>query len=240
LAGGGSMNREEFLNLPNQLRLAAYYIESHARPFSYIKELESIVSIKTFEEVTKINDFVYSYVPWMEKPFILTDRFGQCDNETIVDYLYTHFKLPAFIGGWCGLSTDFFMRIMWGYGVECHPYNFGIANTRYTHVGALVKLSGDDYYFDPYFGKFFIWNNGTPITFLELKELIKIKELHRVSLIYANKFKPVYFRDGLLYMDPVEFEKMVIADLNTLGLKEALLKLFGDTEFMNLFLIPVQ
>jgi hypothetical protein len=233
------MTRKDLLKMPELLNNVIKFVKKNTHPFPFINELKDTITIQTFSDVVKINDYVFSYVPWVGKDFVITERFNQCENQTVVNYMYTHFKLPAFIGGWCGLNTDFLIRLLRGYEINCRAYNFGIANTGFTHMGTVVEIDGEDYFFDSYFGKHYIWNSGNPINFLDLKDVIKNKEFYRITAVYANRFKPVYLKEGLLYMDPVEFEKTTVDGLIKIGLIDSLIKYFDDKEFMNLFLIGI-
>lgn len=126
--------------------------------------LQDILNLnhKSDNSLIHINGFISELIPVFHSfPYRIT-------KEDTVEHLYDRF-IKREIGGWCGLFTKYMVMILEKCGISAYVYNYGIKGTEFTHTIIVAK----DYFWDPYFDKFYVDNNGKLIKMQRLLKMIK-------------------------------------------------------------------
>jgi hypothetical protein len=219
--------------------------QMNEHPFPYIDELKDIPEIKTFSDIIKIRDFVFSLIPWGPQPFS-----GNAMEAGVKD-LYNGFKKKT-IFGWCGLNAEFFRLIICEYHIRCWPFNYGLSNYDLSHVGAVTDLSEKrglmdleriPFYMDVYFCKHFTFQGEFPLTFDRLIDLIHKRKTNLITPVYGVCKKPVWDTGSQKFIDrsPEEFEKMIMDFYrDKLDYNQLMEKIFGENDPLLLMLIRIK
>lgn len=218
-------------------------------PFPYIEDIKNLENITGINDVLTILGMVYKTVPWTVIPYTKEIRY------TDIEPLYLEFK-DLKIGGWCGLNAEFFKWIIEGYGyidktLIHRSHNFGFPSTikpaekgpqydGFTHVGVTIELDRAEFFFDPYFCRYFIHADGYPLQFKDLLFLIINKKFDRYKSVFLPVKKPVIRETGEVdYIEPQQLLEEVFEHFNRNGLSELLLNTFGIKNPDSLMLLKI-
>lgn len=190
-------------------------------PFPRIPELASITEVRSLNDVLKLQEFVFSTIPYTNAPFE--------ETEYSFTLTYERFKKKE-LGGWCGLNAEYFRRLLVCYGVKVEPYNYGIASSRFTHVCLLVTFDNIEFLLDPYFNRIYTYENDFPLQFPDLMRLIREKKLDKIKSRYGAGRKSVWKNQigRFLLESGSEFEKEVFLFFRSIGLDPELERVFGS------------
>jgi hypothetical protein len=201
---------------------------------NFIPELDVVPRIRTFSDIIKIKDFVFSIVPLFKDP---SDNKLILHVNNVMD-LYQSFKeLNA--GGWCGLNASFFDILMHWYGIQRRPYNFGFTKMGFTHIGILATYDSAEFFIDPYLGIHYAHSDGFPLTFPHLINLITERKFDKIIPIYSdNIFKPIQQEDGSFTLaSPSQMNSIVFCNWEKCD--QVMLDTFGETNKLLLMLIKI-
>lgn len=218
-------------------------------PFPFIEEIKDLEYIKGFNDVLKILNVVYTTVPWFVEPY---EKGILYDN---IEFLYKEFK-GLKLGGWCGLNAEFFKWLIEGYRrkdltIRCRSYNYGLSNSLsqtknnpsyegFTHIGVLVEIDYMEFFFDPYFARYFVHSDGYPLQFKDLLYLISERKFNRYKSMFLPLKKPVMRKEGSIeYVTPQQFMGEILDFFNTHNLPKYLKDIFGTENPDSLMLIKL-
>lgn len=219
-------------------------------PFPFIKELENLEYLTGFNDVLKILSLVYTTVPWFVKPYTEDVKYSH------IEKLYERFKKQE-IGGWCGLNAEFFKWLIEGYRrgnltIRYRSYNFGLSNKLpkiearqfysggFTHVGVLVEIDRMEYFYDPYFARYFVHSDGYPLQFKDLLYLISERKFDRYNSVFLPLKKPVIRESGTVdYLPPQQLMKEVLDFFYEQDFLQYLKDIFGTENPDSLMLIKI-
>jgi hypothetical protein len=182
-------------------------------------DLPDFGKVRSLRDVLRIQQYVYSLVPWTFVPF--TDKI-------------TEIKLvkPGFenlsIGGWCGLNAEILKYILKSLKIPCESYNYGFQGAKFTHVCVIVDFNGILFLLDPYFNKHYTYANDFPLSFKELLRLISENKTDVITAEYGPGLKKVETLAGFIEMGGQELEASVLKSFYDKGLGELLSNLSGD------------
>jgi len=220
-----------------------------AVPFPFIEELKGVKTLRGFNDVLKVLSTVYTTVPWTVKPYEKEIQYKD------IEFLYKQLK-ELKIGGWCGLNAEFFKWIIEGYrrydlSIRYSSYNYGLSSpftsvkgppfySGFTHVGVLVEIDRMEYFFDPYFARYYAHKDGYPLQFKDLIYFISERKFD----CYESKFlpvkKPAIREDGTIeYISPQQFLKEILDFFNQQNLPKYLKEVFGTDNPDSLMLIKL-
>lgn len=223
---------------PHLLMLNDINKKQNLSPFPFIKEIKDIEYIKGFNDLLKVLGMVYTTVPWFVEPYEKTIQYGDIKS------LYNEFKKLK-LGGWCGLNAEFFKWIIEGYRrkdltIRYRSYNFGLPNSDITHIGVLVEIDRMEFFFDPYFARYFIHSDGYPLQFKDLLYLVGERKFNRYKSVFLPLKKPIVRENGLIeYITPQQLMKEVFDFFNTKNLPKYLKEIFGTENPDSLMLIKL-
>lgn len=218
-------------------------------PFPYIEEIANLEEIKGIKDLLQIMSTVYTVVPWTEEPYT-----GLL-NLNNIEEIYKKFKAME-IGGWCGLNAEFMKWIIEGYrrqsGLERDPsviryrsYNYGLQyklsdGRGFTHIGVLVEIDKMEYFFDPYFARYYAHIDGYPLQFKDLIYLIGERYFDKYESKFMDIKKPVIRKSSPIeYQSPQQLLEDSISFFEQNGLKEILKNTFGTDNLDSLMLIKI-
>jgi len=202
-------------------------------PSCFMEELSDLKIIKDFNDLLRVNNFVYCLIPWTIVPFI--EKLSALD----LNYVYQKIKVKD-IGGWCGINAEVLRLILKGYGIPCRPYNFGLEIYQFTHVGLLVQICDKEYFIDPYFSKHYVDTQGNRLDINSLLKFIEKQEFEKFIPIYGPGKKEVQTNSGWVYMTPQELETSVRDSFFLLNYEKIMLRYFNSTRFENLMLVEYE
>lgn len=200
-------------------------------PYPLIPELSSITKVETLADVLKLQEFVFTTIPYTEKPL---EEIG---SFTLT---YRRFKKKE-VGGWCGLNAEYLRRLLVCYGVKVTPYNYGLRSSRFTHVCLIVTFDGMEFLIDPYFNKIYTYKGDFPLQFSDLLRLIRDDKTNVIVPQYGKGQKPVWqeAEKDFVMQSGEQFEKSVFNFFYSIGLKQSLLDIFGYKNPLSLLLIKI-
>lgn len=192
----------------------------------YFQEILEISKISSLWDIIKINDFVFSTVPF-------TDSCFDFKNES-AEELYRGFKSLE-IGGWCGLNAKFLSSLLDLYNIKNRYYNYGVIGTNVTHVGIVIEYDHMEFFFDPYYNRYYAHKDGFPLTFDALMRLVQNRDFDRIVPVYGDGKKPVK-KDTLIYMTGKElFDYIKYQDY-----EKTMMTTFGEINYLLLLLIKIK
>ena len=110
----------------------------------------------------------------------------------------------------------------------------------FTHVGIIVTIDGMEFFFDPYFGRYFAGVDGFPLQFKDLLYLIRERKFDRYKPVYVPLKKPVVREDGSVsYLYPLELMNEVFGIFEQQGLNKILHDVFGTGNRDSLMLLKI-
>lgn len=203
-----------------------------------IPELQDIPEIRTFQDIMRVRDFVFSTVPFLDNPTALNvdlRQYGGFSAKSITQ-LYQDFKSFK-AGGWCGINATFFDILMTRYGIKTRPYNYGLPEQGLTHIGIIVTYDGIEFFMDPYFAAHYVHKDGFPLAFRDLMRLVTDRKFDRFHSQYSDIKKPVLKEDGTIGWRSPEHNM----DFVTAGspYKKTLMSIFGVDDPRILMLIKI-
>lgn len=218
-------------------------------PFPFIKELKNIEYLNGFNDILEILKMVYSTVPWVQEPYRDEIKFSDIED------LYFKFKNLK-IGGWCGLNSEFFKWIIEGYRrkdstIRYSSYNYGLSNSLpqikdkpfyegFTHIGVLVEIDRMEYFYDPYFGRYFVHIDGYPLQFKNLLYFISEKKFNKYKSVFLPIKKPIIRENGTIeQISPEDLMKEILDFFYMHKLKDYLKNIFGTENPDSLMLIKI-
>lgn len=217
-------------------------------PFLFIDEIKDIEKLTGFNDVLKVMSMVYSTIPWSTVPYIKEIKYEDLES------LYCKFKKLE-LGGWCGLNAEYFKWIMEGYrrydtSIRYRSYNYGLSNSikvgqippykGITHIGILVEIDRMEYFYDPYFARYFIHKDGYPLQFKDLLYFISEKKFDRYKSVFLPLKKPVIRDDGsVVYLEPQQLMEEVFDFFYKNDLNKYIKEIFGTENPDSLMLIKI-
>jgi len=204
-----------------------------SHPFPFIEELKDITVIDSFERLIRINDFVFSLIPYTIQPFS-----GDVSSDNIQN-LYKGFKSKT-IGGWCRLNAHFLMYLLKEYNIPSYCYDYGIKNKTidgFTHMVVIVDYLGMPFLFDPYFSRYYLFEDKFPLQFYDMIDLLHRRSFIKISSCYGNLEKPFLTLNKWVSITPQEFEKHIFDSFNDIGFKEKMTTTFMDTNPLLMILL---
>lgn len=208
------------------MQIKTEIIKSH--PFSYIEELKSITCIRSFDDILKIRDILFTLIPWTIENGVLIE----------LEDMYEKFKRRE-CGGWCGLHAQIFQLIMQGYKVSCETLNYGLNGFGISHVANKVTYSNEAYYIDSYFAKHYVDGEGLPLTFNALMELLHMRKFEDIHSFYGPVKKYLQNEKEWDLITPEDFESRIVNFFDSKGMKKILRKIFGCEDFRILMTIRI-
>ncbi len=223
---------------------------NYMTPFPFIQELKDVEDLKGFNDVLQVLSMVYTTVPWFMEPY--TEEVKYSDIES----LYRKFNKRE-IGGWCGLNAEFFKWIIEGYRrkdltIKYRSYNYGLSGILpkvekrpfykggFTHIGVLVEIDRMEYYYDPYFARYFIHADGYPLQFKDLMYFISERKFDRYESVFLPLEKPVVRESGTVdFLTPQQFMKEVLDFFYEQDFLHSLKDVFGTENPDSLMLIKI-
>jgi len=217
-------------------------------PFPFIKELKDIEYLRGFNDVLEVMGMVYETVPWSMKPYTEEIKFDD------IEEMYRKFKKLE-IGGWCGLNAEFFKWVIEGYrrkdlSIRYRSYNYGLSNSLpktnippyegFTHVGVLVEIDCMEYFYDPYFARYYVHIDGYPLQFRDLLYLISERKFDKYKSAFLPLKKTILREDGSIdKIAPESFIKEILDFFNTQNFLKHLKDVFGTENPDSLMLIKI-
>jgi len=204
-----------------------------------LHEAIGVKNVNSMEDLLKIQEFVFEAIPYTETPF--AKKVGiEVDDRAEVDLLDVYIKCKhKDIGGWCGMNAEYFRLVLVTYGVKCWPYNYGIHDTRFSHVCVVVEFDGMQFLMDPYFNRVYSYKNDFLLRFPELVSLIQSRNTNVITSRYGTSKKPVEVQDGFIDRTGGEFEDSVFEFFYSIGMESALQNVFGEDNPHLLMLIKI-
>lgn len=195
-----------------------------------IPELEPFKKIDTIDDLVRLASFVFSTISHSQES-------SQLDIEKSVEENFYSFKTHE-IFGWCHTNALFYHTLLNLYDRDSYIYDYGLQKYKFTHVVVIVTLREDQYLIDPYFNRFYSDRHKNPLTFKELKDLIK-NSPNSIQSKYGKGVKKVYQEYSKDFVDFTgeKLEKSVINSWKVLSdFETEMKKIYGDTN--PLLLIP--
>jgi hypothetical protein len=199
-----------------------------------IPELQDVPEIRTFQDILKVRDFVFSTVPWFKEPTDLRMNF----HTNNVLNLYWDFKQYK-AGGWCGLNATFFDLLMYWYGIRTRPYNYGVSFYGLTHIGIIVEYDGIEFFMDPYFAAHYVHRDGFPLPFRDLMNLIQDRKFDRFCSEYSSDARKLVLEEDGTYTQWSPEEMVEMAFVGSPNYKKTLTRIFGVDDPRILMLIKI-
>jgi len=197
------------------------WVGSVQSPFPLIPELKKIDRIQTLQEAIACCNATFKIIPWIQNSFKIEDIPPNLSVSEAVYHMYGLFS-DRTSGGWCGLSVEFFQRVLSVYGVKLRPFNYGTPDKKFTHITTVVEFDGKEYLLDPYFGKHYQDSSGRYLTLQELLYLIQRREFNSIVPVYEQGAKMVDEHTQWTPMNGEQFEETILEYFYHIGLKKAL------------------
>lgn len=230
------MIRKDLKDLHQFSKEITDFLEYSLIPFPFISELGDLKEISTFQDILRLNSFVYSLVPWTEKYFDNTILSCLC-NSSSVDYLYRRMQRKE-IGGWCGLPVDFMSKILTGYEIPHQMLNVGFMNKGLTHMALIVSIDLTEYLIDPYLCEHYTDDKNNPLAYEYFLKLIRRGKYDQIHINQGDTLKSVQKGDSWLMLSPQEFKDYALIGFMN-DLKEPLRAQFGSDNFFNIYLVSL-
>lgn len=201
-----------------------------------IPELRSIPEVRTLSDVLRIQDFVFSLIPYTKEPFL--EKIGIEKNGDVKVDLIDAYKgcKEGSIGGWCGINAEFLRLVLVTYGVKCRPYNYGIAGSVFTHVCLIVEFSGIKFLLDPYFNRVYTYENDFILQFPDLLRLIREDNTKHITSLYGLGKKKIQAPGGFKDYTGIDLELSVMGFFKVKDFESALRDYFNSSDPMSLML----
>lgn len=217
-------------------------------PFPFIEEIKNLESLNGFNDVVKVLNMVFSTVPWFIEPYREEIKYED------IEPLYNKFKHLK-LGGWCGLNAEFFKWIIEGYrrinpNIRYRSYNYGLSKflsigkspfyEGFTHIGVLVEIDKMEFFYDPYFGRYFVHTDGYPLQFKDLLYLISERKFDKYKSVFSTLKKPAVREEAVIeHLSPQSLMKEIFGFFEQQGLKNQLQNIFGTDNPDSLMLIKI-
>lgn len=188
-----------------------------------------------FKQIVNINNFVFSITPCNKTPY-RENAFRKLAPLESIQFLLNGFAKNT-LSGWCSLNAEFFSMILKSIDIPVRLFSYGIKGSL-THATAIATIGDDEYLFDPYFNRYYTFNNK-PLTFKNLMLLVQKEDVGKIVSVYGPSLKFYNLLEGNYgYMDGKTYESKVINNhIRTKRLNEILLEHFGNTNIFNLMKI---
>jgi hypothetical protein len=187
--------------------------------------------IETMADVLKACSFTFSLIPWMPVPYQVTGK------DTVED-LSIRFRNKE-IGGYCGLSSQYFNMLMKHFKVPCQKFNHGLPGYKISHMTNVVTVENNQYVIDPYLNRWFTDNKGNFIPYEHLIFMIQERKLSEIKTVYGPGVKPMFWGNSWRNMTPQSFADVVMASFDKVDYNNVMKKIFGDTDIKLLMLLKV-
>jgi len=200
-----------------------------------VEEFTGLSKIEKFSDLLKLNDFVYSAIPWKKVPDEEWLKESYEDRLKKIESILQDSRDKK-IGGWCGASGVLMSLLLAYYKIKRVGLNYGLSEDNYSHVVVIANLDGMEFLLDPYFNRHYTYYGEFPLQFPDLIRLIEEKKFAAIKSVYGSSSKEVEQNNGYIQFSPQSLEESVIKSWYNRGFKKELINTYGVDNSLMLLL----